>query len=99
MNHTYSILFYLKKEARSTNTKSSIILRITVDGKRAEQSTKRSIEPERWDSKTNRIKGNKADARAINDHLDTINLKINKIHSKLEESDSIVTAKKNKRSL
>lgn len=94
MNHTYSILFYLKKEARSTNNKVSIILRITVDGKRAEQSTKRSIEPERWDSKAGRVKGNKADARAINDYLDTIHLKINKIHSKLEEAEAIVTAQK-----
>ncbi|MEM9897153.1 MAG: Arm DNA-binding domain-containing protein [Bacteroidota bacterium] len=98
MNHTYSILFYLKKEARSTNNKVSIILRITVDGKRAEQSTKRSIEPDRWDSKAGRVKGNKADARAINDHLDTIHLKINKIHSKLEEAEALSLLKRSKTS-
>lgn len=94
MNHTYSLLFYIKKDTRISTKKAAILFRITVDGKRTEQSTKRSIEPERWDSKAGRVKGNKADARAINDHLDTIHLKINKIHSKLEEAESIVTAQK-----
>lgn len=94
MNHTFSLLFYLKKDTRSSSKKAPIHLRITVNGKRAEQSVKRSIEPERWDAKAGRVKGNKEDARTINSHLDTIQVKINRIHSKLEDSDSVITAKK-----
>ncbi|HHP7240068.1 MAG TPA: Arm DNA-binding domain-containing protein [Cyclobacteriaceae bacterium] len=37
-----------------------ILFRITVGGKRTKQSTKRFIEPERWDSRAGRVKGNKA---------------------------------------
>lgn len=94
MNHSFGLLFYLKKDTRSASKLASITLRITIDGKRAEQSVKRFIEPERWDTNANRVKGNKEDARSINRHLDSIQVKINKIHSKLEDSDSVITAKK-----
>ncbi|MFY0689487.1 MAG: hypothetical protein JXQ90_20120 [Cyclobacteriaceae bacterium] len=61
MDHTFSLLFFLKKDNRITGTKSPIFLRITVNGKRVEQSVKRSIEHERWDTKAGRVKGNGAE--------------------------------------
>ncbi|MFY0653023.1 MAG: site-specific integrase [Cyclobacteriaceae bacterium] len=63
-----------------------------MNGKRSEQSIKRSIEPERWDSKGGRVKGNRADARAINDLIDSIQVKINKIHSKFVDAGSVISA-------
>jgi hypothetical protein len=80
MNHTFSLLFYIKKDLRYTLEKASIFFRITVDGKRSEQSIQRMIEIDRWDSKAGRVKGNKADAKVINDYIDTIRVKVNKIH-------------------
>ena len=50
MNHTFSILFYIRKDKRVRSERAPIYLRITVNGKRAEQSIKRSIDTERWDS-------------------------------------------------
>jgi len=93
-NHTYSLLFYLKKDPRTTINTARILSRITVNGKRAELSVKRSIEPERWDSKHGQVKGNKEDAREINSHLDHIKLKLNRIHNKIMELDQRVTAQK-----
>jgi site-specific recombinase XerD len=94
MNHTFSLLFYIKKDLRYTLEKASIFFRITVDGKRSEQSIQRMIEIDRWDSKAGRVKGNKADAKVINDYIDTIRVKVNKIHSRLEESNTVITAAK-----
>jgi site-specific recombinase XerD len=94
MNHTFSVLFYIKKDTRSKSTKAPIFLRITVDGKRSEQSVKRSIEPERWDARAGCVKGHKEDSRIINDHLNSMRVKINKIHSRLEDAETVITSKK-----
>ena len=52
------------------------------------------IEIERWDAKAGRVKGNRADAKVINDYIDTIRVRINRIHSKLEDSNTVITAAK-----
>jgi len=70
------------------------MLRITVNGCRAEISVKRKIEPERWDSSANRVKGNKDDAREINALIDKLMLRLNKIFARLVEEDDVVTADK-----
>ena len=74
------------------NKLASVLLRITVKGQRAEISIKRRVSPERWEAKENRVKGNKEDAREINCLIENLILKINKIYSRLIESDEIVTA-------
>lgn len=71
-----------------------VMLRITVDGQRAEISIKRKIDPERWDSAMNRMRGNKEGAKEVNSLIDTLILKINKIYSKLVEADEVITAVK-----
>ena len=44
MNKTFGLLFYLKKSKVDAQGKCPIYLRITIDGKRTEISTKRTIE-------------------------------------------------------
>jgi hypothetical protein len=92
MQHTYSILCFLKKEKRQKGNEASILLRITVNGQRAEISTKRKINPSRWDTKSNRVKGNKEDAREINSLIDSLILRLNRIYQELIERDGIITA-------
>ncbi|HMG90355.1 MAG TPA: phage integrase SAM-like domain and Arm DNA-binding domain-containing protein, partial [Chryseolinea sp.] len=92
MQNTYSVISYLKRERRVRNKLASVLLRITVKGQRAEISIKRRVSPERWEAKENRVKGNKEDAREINCLIENLILKINKIYSRLIESDEIVTA-------
>jgi integrase len=92
MNHTFSILFYIRKDKRVRSERAPIYLRITVNGKRAEQSIKRSIDTERWDSDLGYIKGNKRDAREINLLIDNLRIKVRQIHNQLIEKDRIVTS-------
>ena len=54
MNKTFGLLFYLKKSKVDAQGKIPIYLRITIDGKRAEISTKRTIEIEKWNVKANK---------------------------------------------
>ena len=79
--------------AQITNVRSSI-RRVTVNGRRAEISAKRSVHPQRWDSEANRMKGNKEDAKAVNALIDIMTIKLNKIYNRLVENDEIITATK-----
>ena len=93
MRHTYSVLPTLRKEKKKNN-RVLLMLRITVNGKRAEISVQRKIDPDRWDSKSNRMKGNKEDAKEVNALIDLLSLKLNRIHNALVERDEVATAKK-----
>ena len=94
MEHTYSVIATIKNEQRTKDNKATILLRITVNGQRAHISTKRKIEPERWDSKANRVKGSKEDAREINSYIEASIVKLNRIHSRATEEGEIISAEK-----
>jgi len=64
--------FYVKEEKEDDNGEAPIYLRITVNGKRAEVSTNRRINPELWDKSAKRVAGRSEPTRAINAHLDTL---------------------------
>ena len=63
-----------------------IYLRITFNGKNCEFATGRGIEPELWDADRRKARGTKEDARQLNDHLDTICLKIKQIQTRMIEA-------------
>src|SRR5690606_15653788 len=46
-----------------------IWVRITVDGKRAECSTQKQINPKFWDAEKNKVLDKHSEVRSINDHL------------------------------
>lgn len=72
MNNTFTLLFYVKKSKKLDNGTAPIYLRITIDGKRKEVTTKRHIEPERWNSATQKVNGNSEEVKALNAYLKTL---------------------------
>lgn len=76
MKKNLNLLFYLKRAKIKKNGEVPIYLRITVDGKRTETSTGRSIIPEKWDSKVQKQSGKSEEARTLNHYLENIKLKI-----------------------
>jgi site-specific recombinase XerD len=83
MNTTFTTLFYLKGERRDKNGKAGLYLRITVDGKRSTISLHRKIDPEKWDSRLNKLLGKGPEAEEINSLMTNIRHKINKIQNRL----------------
>ncbi|MFL9831732.1 site-specific integrase [Flavobacterium sp. ST-87] len=71
--------FYAKSTKSNSVGLFPIYVRLTVDGKRLEYSTKKFIDPAKWSSTTSRMKGNSEEARSINSILDFIKNKINTI--------------------
>lgn len=71
-NQNYSIRFLIKP-GKTKSAKAPIYCRITINGKRAEISLKRFIEPAKWSASIGRVKGNSAEARLINLNIELLN--------------------------
>ena len=67
---TFTVLFYLKKNAPKKDGTVPIMIRITVDGADKTRSAKLSVDPARWDKVKMRVKGKDSYAQQINNVLD-----------------------------
>jgi site-specific recombinase XerD len=76
MDNKISILFYSRIALTNKNNLVPIYLRITIDGKRIEQSINRTVELSKWSNKAGKMKGSHAEARAFNSFLDAIKNKV-----------------------
>jgi integrase len=92
MKNTISLLFYIKKTKIDNDQKTAIYLRITVNGKRAEFSIKRKIRIDKWNQASNRVRGFSKEAQEINQYIDLISNKINKIQQKFINEDKSFTS-------
>lgn len=57
MNKTFNLLFYVKKAKMNSAGEAPIYLRITIDGKISEISTKRTSKPLKWNSAMQKVSG------------------------------------------
>jgi site-specific recombinase XerD len=92
MQNSFSFLFYLKKPKGYASGNVPIYLRITVDGKRAEVSTGRECNPEKWNTDAGRADGTKDDIKALNIYLDTLQGKVYEAHRRLFDANEIITS-------
>lgn len=92
MKTNFSLLFYLKRQKNYKTGPAPIYMRITVNGKRSENSTGRECEPSRWNTYAGRANGTKEATKAMNAYLDDLQKKIYEAHSQLTEADAIITA-------
>jgi len=88
----FNLTFYLKKPKGYESGILPIYLRISVDGKRSEATIGRGIEPEKWDEKRGKARGNTEDSRSLNAHLDSILAKLKRIHTRMLDSEEEITA-------
>lgn len=92
LERSLGILFFLKRPKNQRSKECYVYLRITVDGKAKELSTKRKWTPERWSTEAGRASGNKQDAKSLNLHLDTLYEKILSIKRRFIEENKEITA-------
>jgi len=88
---SFSLLFWINR-TKIKNNKAPIYVRITVNGKRAEISVKRSVEPENWNTEKGLVKGTKEEARSINNYIEQIRLQLHNIYQKLSIEKQLITA-------
>jgi hypothetical protein len=82
--------FFLKKNKKKPHECFTIYLRITVDGKRSELSTGRSIERNSWMPRTARVKSSSKKAKRLNNELNRIEYNLlDAYHLMIRQSDPI----------
>ncbi len=91
---TYNLLFFIRKERTNKHGEAPIYLRITINGKRAELALKRFIDPNKWDGKANKARGNKQEIKNLNSYLDTVKNRIHDHHRDMIDRNEYITAPK-----
>jgi hypothetical protein len=76
MEHRINVLFYARKSKKTSDGLVPLYIRITVNGRRLDQSIQRYVEPSQWSPATGRVKGNNDHTRQVNLYLDTIMTKV-----------------------
>ena len=91
MNKTFNLLFYVKKAKINSAGEAPIYLRITIDGKISEISTKRTIKPLKWNSAMQKISGSSEESRSLNFYLKTFEQKVYETYHELMRDKETVT--------
>jgi hypothetical protein len=91
MNNRFNLLFYFKKPKTYIKNALPIYMRISAGCKRAEISTQRKWDPSRWNADAERATGTKEDARSLNAHLDTLQMRVHEAQRELIADKEDVT--------
>ncbi len=90
---TFSVLFFIRNNRINSEGKSPVYIRITVNGERAEISTKRFILSEKWDNNSNRAIGKSSEIKAFNNYLHTLRSKLIDHHTEMVKIGETITAR------
>ncbi|MBV6881661.1 site-specific integrase [Epilithonimonas ginsengisoli] len=91
---TFKLLFYLKKNELKKNGNAPVMARITIDGTAKTLGTKLEINPKKWNLKYGRVEGKSAIALSINQKLDNIRGRIDKIYENMLKHEGFATVQK-----
>lgn len=92
MKTGFSTHFHIVRSKSDRKGLAPVFLRLTVDGKRKEFSITRRIEPEKWNSRTEKVMGNNLLSNEINTHINNIRHRLNKVHQLLSDGQEQITA-------
>ena len=91
---TFKILFVVKKTRVAKNGEAPVMLRITINGVRAETSTNMKVNPDDWNSVAEKSFGKTPKDEELNLRIDTVRVKIMKIYREMELDGTEITAQK-----
>jgi site-specific recombinase XerD len=82
----------VKRSKMTGNGTAPVYLRITVDGERIEISSKRYVNPDKWNANGQKLNGTSEEVRSLNNYLKTIEHEVYEIHRYLMEKKLPLTA-------
>ncbi len=91
---TFKTLFYVKKTRVAKNGEVPVMLRITVNGVRAETSVNLKVNPKFWNAVAGKSVGDSRRDYEVNARLDTIRMRVMQIHREMEIDRERITAQK-----
>src|ERR1700743_1341718 len=99
LEKSFGLMFFMRKPKNSPQGIYPIYLRITVDGKSSELSTKRKCHTSTWSAKTGRSTGTKEGTRELNAFLDALMQQVYQAKRRLMKADKELTAEAIKRNM
>ena len=91
--------FYAKSTKANASGLLPIYVRLTVNGKRLEYSTKKFIDKSKWSIQLSKMKGTTESARSINSYLDLVKAKILDVQMQLLHGNEVLSIENFKRLL
>lgn len=95
---TFSVIFHLRK-AGSEEDKLPIYARVTIDGKRMEQSMKQRISPQDWNEKRGMAKPKSEEFKVLNRYLEQVRSALVECYSEMSMAKKIITIDSFKRAI
>src|SRR5687768_5391403 len=93
------LLFYVRKAKMLSDGSAPVYVRITIDEQRFEFSTKRTVNPARWNAAAQKLNGTTEEVRTINACFKTLEQKIYEAFQQLSAEGVTVTAEELKNKL
>ncbi len=90
--NTFGVIFYLRKYKVTSEGKTPIYARITVNGKRSDIALKRAIEESNWNAKKGMAKGSRRQVALLNNYLEKFRSGIVESYQELLLQKKLVTA-------
>jgi len=92
LEKTFGLIFFLKQPKNKDEENRFIYLKITVDGKAVELSTKRRCEQSRWNPRAGRATGTKEASKELNQYLDSFEHQVFQVKRLMNDSERPLTA-------
>jgi hypothetical protein len=92
MNKKLELFFFLKKSKVNANGLVPIYLRITIAGLRTDISSKRSIDPSKWNNLRQKVTGTNEEVRSINSSLKALEIKTYKAFGEMTDKKLSITS-------
>jgi len=91
---TFKILFVVKASRVAKDGKSTVYLRVTVNGQRCETSVSLRVDFKKWNTVAEKVIGDSREDQELNLRLDTIRMRIMQIYREMEFDNVEINAKK-----
>jgi hypothetical protein len=92
MNKKLGLLFFLKRSKMNANGLVPIYLRITIAGVRTDISSKRFINPAKWNNQSQKVTGYTEEVRSINSSLKAMEIKVYKAYGEMVDRNLFITS-------
>ncbi|MEP6262668.1 MAG: site-specific integrase [Gillisia sp.] len=94
MDTTIYLRFYLKKSKTNSKGLTPVIMRVTLDGKRSEINIGRTVEPEKWHAKSEKMLGRSIEANDLNDYIELMRKKAKDVQKSFVENSEMLSLEK-----
>ncbi|WP_300285186.1 MULTISPECIES: site-specific integrase [Bacteroidales] len=85
---TFSVAFYVRKTRMNKHGQAAIVVRVTVNGIRADLAAQKLVNPKLWDTAKGKAYERTPLTRELNMYLDSVRAKLIRIHRDMEEDDA-----------